>query len=124
MMGRLFVVLSCLILYPGISAAQKGTAEPDYYPIGYSGNTWTGEVTAFGNERRTLTLTHGSGKKEQVFVASMPDAPYERGRDARNFRVIDFPYNKEVKYQRFQYRGPGGAGTLLPEGDSGTGVKV
>jgi hypothetical protein len=121
-MKRLFIVLACLLLCSEMSTAQKGAADPDYYPLGFSGNTWTGEVTAVYNEHRTLTLTYTNGGKSQTFVASMPDAPYERGRDAHNFRVIDFPYDKESKYQRYQYAGPGGAGTLLPQGDM-TGIK-
>lgn len=118
-MKRLFVTFACLILCAGVSVAQKGTAEPDYYPMGYSGDTWTGEVTAFDNERRTLTLTHTSGKKALTFVASIPDAPYEWGRDARNFRVVDFPYNKQSEYQTFKYTGPGKAATILPGAGSG-----
>jgi hypothetical protein len=95
--------------------AQKGKAEPDYYPLGYPGDTWTGAVTAFDNERRLLTLTHASGKNVLTFVASIPDAPYERRRDARNFRVVDFPYNKQAKYQTFKYEGRGAAGSVLPD---------
>lgn len=123
-MKRLFVVLACLILSSEIAVAQKGKAAgPDYYPLGYSGNTWTGEVTAFDNVQRTLTLTYTSGKKVETFVASIPNAPYDRGRDALNFRVIDFPYDKTAKVQVFQFVGPGGAGTLLPPGDVGTGTQ-
>jgi hypothetical protein len=116
-MKRLFVVLACLILYSEMSMAQKGSADPDYYPLGYSGQTWTGEVTAVDNEQRALTLTYTRGDKTQTFVASIPNAPYERRRDAQNFRVIDFPYDREAAFQTFLYVGPGGAGTLLPKGD-------
>ena len=121
-MKRLFVALACLIFYAGVSVAQQGTAEPDYYPMGYSGETWTGEVTAFDNERRTLTLTHTSGKKVSTFVASIPDAPYEWRRDARNARVVDFPYDKQAKYQTFKYVGPGVAASVLPRGGGDSGM--
>ncbi|SRR6266516_2525328 len=99
-----------------VSFAQKGTAESDWYPMGYAGDTWTGEVTAFDNEQRTLTLTHGSGKNTQTFVASIPDLPYQWRRDARNSRVIDFPYDKNRPVQIYRYVGPGFAASLLPEG--------
>ena len=118
-MTRLLLVPAFLIISAGTIMAQQGTADPDYYPLGYSGKTWTGAVTAFDNEQRTLTLT--SDDKKLTFVASIPDAPYERRRDARNFRVIDFPYDKNAKHQEFQYMGPGNAGTLLPGSDSGFG---
>jgi len=119
-MTRLLLALAVLLICFGSIMAQQGPADPDYYPLGYSGKTWTGAVTAFDNEQRTLTLTSDDDKKS-TFVASLPDAPYERRRDAQNFRVIDFPYDKTAKYQVFQYLGPGNAGTLLPGNDSGSG---
>jgi hypothetical protein len=118
-MKRLLVALIVLILCAGVSVAQKGKAEPDYYPLGYSGDTWTGKVTAFDNERRILTLTHASGKDVLTFIASIPDAPYEWSRDARNSRVLDFPYNKGAKYQTFKYEGHGDAGSRLPDMSDG-----
>ena len=57
-MKRLFVALACLILCASVSVAQKGKADADYYPMGYSLDTWTGEVTGFDNKDRTLTLTY------------------------------------------------------------------
>lgn len=122
-MNRLIVAFGCLILCAGVSVAQKGKAEPDYYPMGYSGDTWTGEVTAFDNNSRSLTLTQTSGKEVVTFVASIPDAPYEIRRDGQNFRVVDFPYKKDAKIQIFKYDGPGKAGTILPPGDLGDGIQ-
>jgi hypothetical protein len=116
---RLIAAIILLILCPGAFVAQKGKAEAGYYPIGYAGDTWTGEVTAFDDEQRTLTLTHGSGKNAVTFVASIPDSPYEWARDIRKNRVLDFPYDKQAKYQTFKYDGPGFAATILP--DSGMG---
>src|SRR5262249_10377688 len=122
-MKRLFGAFGCLILCVGVSVAQKGKAEPDYYPMGYSGDTWTGEVTAFDNKLRTLTLTHSSGNDVMTFVASIPDAPYELGRDGRRFRVVDFPYKKDAKIQIFKYEGSGDAASILPDGDRGDGIQ-
>ena len=101
---------------PKIAFAQKGTAESDWYPMGYGGDTWTGEVTAFDNEQRALTLTHGSGKNVQTFVASIPNLPYQWRRDARKSRVIDFPYDKNRPVQIYRYVGPGFAASIVPEG--------
>lgn len=122
-MKRLFVALTCLILCAGAALAQRGKAPPDFYPMGYSGDTWTGEVTAFDNEQRTLTLTHGNGKNVSTFVASIPDAPYQWTRDLRKARVLDFPYDKQAKHQMFRYAGPGHAATLLPEGAPPSGMQ-
>jgi hypothetical protein len=121
-MTRLFIAIVCLILWASVTVAQKEQAESDYYPLGYSGDTWIGEVTAFDNERRTLTLTHTDGKNVVTFVASIPDAAYEWGRDGRNFRVVDFPYDKKVTYQIFKYVGPGDAASIQPDGN-GTGMQ-
>jgi hypothetical protein len=111
------VALAFLVLYAGLSSAQKGPAQqPEYYPVGYSGNTWTGEVTAFDSDRRTLTLTYTNGTDVQTFVASIPDAPYEWARDSRNSRVLDFPYDKRATVQMFIYVGPGFAATIVPDG--------
>jgi hypothetical protein len=121
MMKKLLVAFACLAACAAASFAQKGKAGGDFYPLGYAGDTWTGEVTAFDNEQRTLTLTHGSGKSVQTFVASLPDAPYEWARDVHNARVLDFPYDKKAKIQVFKYDGPGRAATVMP--DTG-GVQV
>jgi hypothetical protein len=124
-MQRLFVACASLILCAGVALAQRGKAGPDYYPMGYSGDTWTGEVTALDNEHRTLTLTYGSGKNIQTFVASIPDAPYEWRRDIRNARVLDFPYDKKAKTQMFKYEGSGTAASTLPDsGGNPSGMKV
>jgi hypothetical protein len=109
----LLLILFALAATPDTAFAQKGTAEPDWYPLGYDGATWTGEVTAFDNDRRTLTLTNGSGKKAETFVATIPDAPYEWARDGRKSRVLDFPYDKNAKSQTFTYTEPGRTGSAF-----------
>ena len=114
-MKRLFAALACVALCAGAALSQKGKAGADFYPLGYPGDVWMGEVTAFDNERRTLTLTHGSGKKAETFVAVIPDAPYEWVRDIHNARVLDFPYDKKAKVQVFKFEGPGRAGTMMPD---------
>lgn len=114
-MKRLFVALACLALCAVTTFGQKGRAQTDYYPLGYPGDTWTGVVTAFDNEHRTLTLTHGSGKKAVTFVASVPDAPYEWARNIHNARVLDFPYDKKSGFQVFKLEGPGRVATAVPD---------
>lgn len=108
-MKRLFVALACLALGAVATFGQKGKAELDLYPLGYPGDTWTGEVAAFDNEHRTLTLTHGSGKKAETFIATIPDAPYEWVRNMRKERVLDFPYDKKATSQVFRLGRPSSA---------------
>ena len=119
MMKKLLLALACLAVCAGTAFGQKGKAGGDFYPMGYSGDVWAGEVTAFDNTSRTLTLTHGEGKKAQTFVATLPDAPYEWARDIHNARVLDFPYDKKSKTQLFKYEGPGHAATVMPDTGSG-----
>jgi hypothetical protein len=122
-MKRVLIITVCLLLSVGLCQAQKKKADPDYYPMGYSGETWTGEVTAVSNEKRTLTLTHTKGKDVVTFEATIPDAPYEWARDARNFRVLDFPFDKKATVQTFKYIGTGeGAAVLIPD-VMGAGIK-
>jgi hypothetical protein len=56
----------------GLSFGQKGTAEPDYYPQNYSGDTWTGIVTAVNEETREFTLTFKKNDKADTFVGVLP----------------------------------------------------
>jgi hypothetical protein len=119
---RLMMIIGVLFILVALQAmwdagfAQKGAADADWYPAGYGGATWTGEVTAIDNDKRTLTLTHGSKKNAETFVASIPDAPYQWRRDARNSRVLDFPYDMRLKVQTYVYVGPGLVANILPDG--------
>ncbi len=122
-MKRLLFATACLVICVGLCQAQKKKADADYYPQGYSGETWTGEVTAVDNDKRKLTLTDTKGKEVSTFIATIPDAPYEWQRDARNFRVVDFPFDKKATVQTFKYVGKGeGAGVLIPD-VMGVGIK-
>ena len=121
-MKRFYLTVFILLLSAVAVKAQKGKAEADYYPLGYSGDTWTGVVTAFDNEHRTLTLT--DSKNKSTFIAIIPDAPYEWVRNGHNERVLDFPYDKTTTTQVFKYEGGGaGAASLLPEGDQSSGMR-
>ncbi len=86
-MQRLFVILTLLILCAGVLMAQKGTAESDYYPMGYAGDTWTGEVTSVNEETREFTLTYKGGGKEQTFVGVLPKGYTVKMKDGSNHEV-------------------------------------
>jgi len=122
-MKKLFTIIACLLLCVVVAQAQKGKAESDYYPLGYSGDTWTGEVIAFDNEQRTLTLQSESGKTKTTFIASVPNAPYQWVRDGHNRRAVDFPYDKQAKFQTFKYEGAGFAASILPGDGTGSGIR-
>jgi hypothetical protein len=121
-MRSLNLFLFLLAVTCGVALAQKGTAPPDWYPQGYAGSTWTGEVTAFDKEGHTLTLTYTDGKKVQTFIATIPDEPFEWTRDIRNNRVLDFAYDKTTKGQMYAYKGEGSVASILPEGGGERGA--
>lgn len=86
-MGSGFVALILTALCVSITVAQKGTAEPDYYPTGYSGDTWTGVVTSANEDTREFTLTYKRGDKEQTFVGVLPKGYTVQMKDGRDHEI-------------------------------------
>jgi hypothetical protein len=86
-MKRLFATLALLSLCAGASVAQNGTAEPDFYPMGYSGDTWTGEVTLVNENTREFTLTYRKGDKTQTFVGILPKGYKAKMKDGSDQEV-------------------------------------
>ena len=80
------------------AAAQKGTAHPGFYPMGYHGDTWTGEVTAVDASRREVTLTYRKGEKAETFVFTVPDGHVGWMKDELGERALAiFPKGKKDK---------------------------
>jgi hypothetical protein len=86
-MKNVFVVLALIVVCASIAVAQKGTAEPDYYPSGYSGDTWTGVVTSANEDTREFTLTYKRGEKEQTFIGVLPKGYTVKMKDGSNHEV-------------------------------------
>ena len=86
-MKSVFVVLTVMVVCAGIATAQKGTAEPDYYPSGYSGDTWSGIVTSANEDTREFILTYKKGEKEQTFVGVLPKPYTIKMKDGSNHEV-------------------------------------
>jgi hypothetical protein len=76
-----------ILFLSGISIAQKGTAEPDYYPMNYAGETWTGEVTLVSEEKREFTLTYKKGEKEQTFIGVLAKGYTVKMKDGRDHEL-------------------------------------
>lgn len=107
--------LTILLILAVTNSAQKGVAEAGYYPKPYAGTTWTGKVTAFDNKHRTLTLTYSKGTKTQTFIADIPDAPYDQTNASGSITIIDFPYDKDAKFQNYRWSSPaGGIASIAP----------
>ena len=88
MISKCFWVLFVFLCSISAAFAQKGTAEPGFYPFGYNGDTWTGEVTAADEDKRELTLTYKKGDKTQTFAAFVPNTGVGWMTDEEGDRVI------------------------------------
>ena len=65
---RYMVLTFCLLLMVESLKAQHGTASNGYFPMGYSGDTWTGEVSALDEAKREITLVYKGKKGDETFV--------------------------------------------------------
>jgi hypothetical protein len=79
--------LALILLCTGISIAQHGTAEPDYYPSGFNGDTWSGEVTAANEDTREFTLTYTKGNDTQTFVGVLAEGYTVKMKDGRDYLI-------------------------------------
>jgi len=86
-MNKFALSLAVILLCAGIAAAQHGTAEPGYYPSGFNGDTWTGEVTAVTEDTREFTLTYTKGSNTQTFVGILPKGYTVKMKDGRDYEV-------------------------------------
>jgi hypothetical protein len=67
-LGLLFLTMFCVCVF-----GQHGTAPDGYYPIGYSMDTWTGEVVSTNDATREITLDYANGKKSEAFTGVLVD---------------------------------------------------
>jgi len=86
-MKNLIIAFAFLLFISGVSFAQKGTSESDYYPQGYGGDTWSGEVTSTNEDTREFTLTYTKGQKTQTFVGVLRKGYTVKMKDGRDYEV-------------------------------------
>lgn len=86
-MKRLIIAFSFSLLLSVVSPAQKGTAEPDYYPMNYSGDTWTGEVTSVDEQTREFILTYTKGQKTKTFVGVLIKGYTTKMKDGSDYEI-------------------------------------
>jgi hypothetical protein len=60
---------------------QHGSAPPGYYPVGYSGDIWTGEIVSTDDVTREITLTYTNGKKSETFTGILKENYQVKMRD-------------------------------------------
>ena len=86
-MKKFALSLTLLLLCTGISVAQHGTAEPDYYPSGFNGDTWSGEVTAADEDTREFTLTYTKGENTKTFVGILAKGYTVKMKDGKDYEI-------------------------------------
>ena len=67
----LFLVV--VLALAGSANAQHGSAGSGYFPPGYAGDTWTGNVIATDDTTRSITLTYTSKNKTETFTGALKD---------------------------------------------------
>jgi hypothetical protein len=102
-MKNLLISFFFIFLFCGISTAQKGTAEPDYYPQGYvGGSTWSGVVTSVDTDKQEITLTYFNKKKEETFTGVLLKdywGPKDKNGNFRQVKVSELMgYRVKVYY--------------------------
>jgi hypothetical protein len=76
-----------LFLMAGFLHAQQGTAPNGYYPTGYFGDTWSGEVSGTNDASREITLVYNSSKKTETFVGVLRQGYTIKLQDGRSVEL-------------------------------------
>ncbi|HEY9432872.1 MAG TPA: hypothetical protein VI260_15520 [Blastocatellia bacterium] len=98
-MNKLLIAPILIVFCIANAYAQKGAAEPDYYPMGYNGDTWTGEVTATDDSKREITLSYKKKDKEETFVGALEEGYAVKMKDGsmRELKVSEIPTGTRIK---------------------------
>lgn len=98
MKNMCFLVIALLVL-ANSAFAQHGTAENGYYPTGYQGDTWTGEVVSANEQTHEITLLFTKNGKSENFVGIPEDGylVHEHNGPTRPLKMSDIPIGRTVK---------------------------
>lgn len=98
-MNKVILVLVLTLVCSAIAVAQKGTAEPGSYPMNYSGDTWTGEVTATNDDTREIFLTYRKKDKEESFIGVLEQGYRVKMKDGsyHELKVSEIPVGTRIK---------------------------
>jgi hypothetical protein len=80
-MKKLILTVAIVLLASCVLEAQHGSAPNDYYPPGYSGDTWTGVVTSVDDHSREITLTYTKGDKTETFTGILKQGYKVKSKD-------------------------------------------
>ena len=92
-------LLAALFVFANSAFAQHATAPNGYYPPGYSGDTWTGQVVSVNEQTREITLSYAKNGKSETFVG-VPEGGYlvhEHNGPTRPLKMSDVPIGRTIK---------------------------
>lgn len=88
-----------LLVFASSAFAQHGRAGNGYYPPGYDGDTWSGQVVSVNEQTREITLSYTKNGKSQMFVG-VPEDDYlvkEHKGPTRPLKMTDISIGKTIK---------------------------
>ncbi|HZP24815.1 MAG TPA: hypothetical protein VFB04_15310 [Terriglobales bacterium] len=92
----LWLALIAVLCVPVLALAQHGNAPDGYYPPNYSGDTFTGLVTATDDEGQTITLEYSKGKKTEDFTGRFDHACSIPTKDGKPMKPSDIPAGTDL----------------------------
>jgi hypothetical protein len=98
-MRDVLLVICLLPAAVGVLYAQHGTAPNGYFPMGYNGDTWTGEVSMVNDDNREITLVYTTSKKTEKFVGVLQQGYKVKLKDGSlaELRVSTIPTGTRLK---------------------------
>ena len=100
-----------LLVWSAMALGQHGTAPTGYWPLGYNGDTWTGEGTHLDDATRQITLSYRKGDKSESFVGVLKDGYKVKRKDGseHELKVSEIPLGSRLTvYYNIRTRKVGG----------------
>lgn len=97
-MRKVLLAVGFLLVLGVVARAQHGEAPADYYPSGYSGDTWTGTVTFTSDETREIKLAYTNKDKTETFIGVLKDGYKVKMRDGsmRELKPSSIPVGDKI----------------------------
>lgn len=91
---------ACILLaLADLLHAQHGEAGNGYFPLGYAGDTWTGEVSEVNDDTREIALVYNGPRKTETFVGVLQQGYKAKLKDGSlaEVKVSLDPYRRRMK---------------------------
>jgi hypothetical protein len=85
-----------LALWSWVALGQYGTAPNGYYPPGYSGDIFSGKVTAVDEVTQVITISFDNGRKTETFMGHLQKPCAVPSADGKTMTAVDLPIGTDV----------------------------